>query len=248
MSAEPDHSEQTAGESLTVSKDITAHLHERLRISTLRQAAFFQQSCVVDKGLLPKDINASRYELMLGVAGMVLAALAAIILGTKLYGLPDIALFDSAQILTSLDHSVGHVAMVVFALGLGEAGLVALVVITASTAWSIGGAFNLPRSLNLPPRQAMGFYGPAIACTALAAAVLMLPHVPMGFLNLTVQMVATLFMPTAMLFLLMLLNDRELLGDYVNSRLRNILSVGVIVLLVACNGLYGVAIVFPKAL
>lgn len=209
---------------------------------------FFQQSCVVDKGLLPKDIAASRFDLMLGVVGMVLVAMAVIILGTKLHGLPDAAAFDGNGLLMAIGNRIGHVAMVVFALGLVEAGLIAGVVITASTAWSIGGAFDLPCSLNLPPRQAVGFYGPAIACTALAAGLLMLPHISMGFLNLTVQMVATILMPAAMLFLLMLLNDRALLQDHVNSRLRNSLSIGVIILLVACNGLYGLATVFPKAL
>ena len=76
----------------------------------------------------------------------------------------------------------------------------------------------------------------------------MLPHVPVGFLNLTVQVIATVFMPAAILFLLMLLNDRELLGEHVNSPLRNALSVGVMVLLIVCNGLYGLVTVFPNAL
>jgi Mn2+/Fe2+ NRAMP family transporter len=76
----------------------------------------------------------------------------------------------------------------------------------------------------------------------------MLPNVPVGFLNLTVQVVATVFMPAAMLFLLMLLNDKELLGEHVNSPLRNALSIGVMLLLITCNGLYGVSTVFPNAL
>ncbi|HYP62496.1 MAG TPA: divalent metal cation transporter, partial [Acidocella sp.] len=92
------------------------------------------------------------------------------------------------------------------------------------------------------------FYAPAILGTAIAAAVLMLPNVPVGFLNLTVQVIATVFMPAAMLFLLMLLNDRELLGEHVNSPLRNALSIGVMVLLIICNGLYGLVTVFPNAL
>ena len=207
---------------------------------------FFQQSCIVDKGLLPQDVTASRYDLKLGVVGMVLVAIAIISLGTKLYGLPKIAAFDGGTMLSAIGHRVGPVAMAMFALGLVESGLVALVVITASTAWSIGGAFGLPCSLNLPPRQALGFYGPALVCAALAAGVLMLPHIPMGFLNLTVQIVASLFMPAAMLFLLMLLNDRTLMGEYVNSTSRNILSIIVLLLLIVCNGLYGLVTLFPN--
>jgi Mn2+/Fe2+ NRAMP family transporter len=136
----------------------------------------------------------------------------------------------------------------VFALGLLEAGLIAAIVVTASTAWAIGEALDVPRSVNVSPRRSIYFYAPAVCGTAIAAAALMLPNVPIGFLNLTVQVIATVFMPAAMLFLLMLLNDRELLGEHVNSRLRNALSIGVMVILIACNALYGISTVFPNAL
>lgn len=210
---------------------------------------FFQQSCVVDKGLLPQDIAASRRDLMLGVIGMVLVAAAIIALAAQyLHGLPNASALGDGDVLAAIGSHVSRAAMIIFALGLIEAGLIAAIVITASTAWAIGEAFDLPRSINLEPRQALPFYAPAILGTAIAAGVLMLPNVPVGFLNLTVQVIATVFMPAAMLFLLMLLNDRELLGEHVNSPLRNALSIGVMVLLIVCNGLYGLVTLFPNAL
>jgi len=210
---------------------------------------FFQQSCVVDKGILPQDIRASRRDLMLGVIGMVVVAVSIIaISGQYLHDLPNASSLGDHSVLAGIGSKLGHGAMIVFALGLLEAGLIASIVITASTAWAIGEALDVPRSLNISPRRSLYFYAPAILGTALAAGVLMLPHVPVGFLNLTVQVIATVFMPAAMLFLLMLLNDRELLGEHVNTPVRNILSVGVMVMLIACNGLYGISTVFPHAL
>jgi Mn2+/Fe2+ NRAMP family transporter len=210
---------------------------------------FFQQSCVVDKGLLTKDIAASRRDLMLGVIGMVVVATSIIVLtGQYLHGLPGASSLDDHSVLAGIGSKLGQSAMIVFALGLLEAGMIASIVITASTAWAIGEALDVPRSVNVSPRRSLVFYGPAILGTAIAAGVLMLPHVPVGFLNLTVQVIATVFMPAAMLFLLMLLNDRELLGEHINSPLRNILSVGVMIMLIVCNGLYGIATVFPHAL
>ena len=137
--------------------------------------------------------------------------------------------------------------MTLFALGLLEAGLIAAIVITASTAWAIGEAFNLPKSINDHPRNAAGFYVPSLLATMLAAAAVMLPNVPLGFLNLTVQVIATVFMPAAMFFLLMLLNDRELVGTYANSPARNAVSIGILVTLVTCNVLYAIATLFPRA-
>ena len=210
---------------------------------------FFQQSCVVDKGLLPQDIKAGRRDLMLGVAGMVVVALALIVLAAQaLKGMPDAHALDAGVMLHALRARLGDAAMALFALGLVEAGLIASIVITASSAWAVGEAFGIERSINAAPRQALGFYLPAIAGTAVAAAVVMIPGLDLGFLNLSVQVVATVFMPAAMLFLLMLLNDRELMGVHVNSPARNAVAIAIMFALIACNGLYGVAALFPHAL
>jgi Mn2+/Fe2+ NRAMP family transporter len=209
---------------------------------------FFQQSCVVDKGLLAKDIDAGRRDLALGVTGMVLVALAIIVVsGQYIHGVPHSDSLDIRQILQVLQSRLGSAVMVLFALGLAEAGLIAAVVITASTAWAVGEAFEWPRSINDPARQALGFYIPSLLGTALAGAVVLLPNVPLGFLNLSVQVIATIFMPAAMLFLLMLLNDRELMGPYVNSSRRNAVSLAILFALIACNVLYGIATLFPNA-
>jgi Mn2+/Fe2+ NRAMP family transporter len=210
---------------------------------------FFQQSCVVDKGLLVKDIKASRRDLMLGVIGMVVVAISIIILsGQYLHDLPDASSLSDDSVVAGIGAKLGQGAMTVFALGLLEAGLIAAIVITASSAWAIGEALDVPRSINASPRRALYFYAPAVVGTAIAAGTLLLPNVPVGFLNLTVQVIATVFMPAAMLFLLMLLNDKELLGEHVNSPLRNALSLGVMVILITCNVLYGISSVFPNAL
>ena len=207
---------------------------------------FFQQSCVVDKGLLPKDIPASRRDLMLGVTGMVVVAMAVIIIGAVvLSGLPDARDMTAGAVLHALRLHLGDTAMKLFSLGLIEAGLIAAVVITASTAWAIGEALDLPRSLNAKPAQAWRFYAPAVMGTVLAAGVVLFPNLPLGFLNLSVQVIATVFMPAAMLFLLMLLNDKELMGDYANGPLRNGVSIIIMLALILCNVLYGLVTVFP---
>ena len=210
---------------------------------------FFQQSCVVDKGLLVPDIKASRRDLMLGVTGMVAVAISIIVIaGQYLHALPNASSLGDQDVVHAIGAKLGHGAMIIFALGLLEAGLIAAIVITASTAWAIGEALDVPRSVNVSPRRSLYFYAPAVIGTAIAAGTLMLPNVPVAFLNLTVQVIATVFMPAAMLFLLMLLNDKELLGEHVNSPLRNALSIGVMLLLIGCNGLYGISTVFPNAL
>ncbi|MGC9161856.1 divalent metal cation transporter, partial [Acidithiobacillus sp.] len=178
----------------------------------------------------------------------VLVAMAIIILAAQtLKGVPHVQNLDATEVLDSIRSKLGDGMMALFALGLMEAGLIASIVITASSAWAIGEAFDIDRSINAPPRKAIGFYLPAILGTAVAAIAVMIPNLPLGFLNLSVQVIATVFMPAAMLFLLMLLNDRGLMGDQVNSPRRNAVSIAIMVGLIVCNGLYGVATLFPHA-
>jgi Mn2+/Fe2+ NRAMP family transporter len=165
-----------------------------------------------------------------------------------LSGLPDARDLTTQAVLAALQQRLGETAMKLFALGLIEAGLIAAIVITASTGWAIGEAFDMPRSLNAAPAQAWRFYAPAIMGTVAAAGVVLFPDLPIGFLNLSVQVIATVFMPAAMLFLLMLLNDRELMGEHVNSAARNAVSIAIMLALIGCNGLYGVAALWPHAL
>ena len=209
---------------------------------------FFQQSCVVDKGLLPQDIRAGRRDLLLGVIGMVLVAMALIVLAAQTFsGAPNAQQLDAVAILAAIHAKLGESMMALFALGLMEAGLIATIVITASSAWAVGEAFDIDRSINAAPREALGFYLPAVVGTAIAAALVMIPGLNLGFLNLSVQVIATVFMPAAMLFLLLLLNDRELMGEHVNSRRRNAVSIAIMLGLIICNGLYGIVTLFPHA-
>ena len=81
---------------------------------------------------------------------------------------------------------------------------------------------------------------------SIAAIIVLIPNVPLGFLNLTVQVIASIFMPAAMLFLLLLVNDKEIMGTYVNSKLQNAASIIIMGMLILMSGLYGISLVFPN--
>ena len=180
---------------------------------------------------------------------MGIIAIAIVVLtGTLVYGHADAANFDIQAILHILrQSSLGSIGTALFALGLVEAGLIAAIAITASTSWAVGEALKLPRSLNLKPQRALPFYLSGILSAGMAAMVVLIPHIPLGFLNLTVQVIASIFMPAAMLFLLMLLNDREIMGTYVNRRWQNWSAFAIVGFLILANAIYGYTVVFPSA-
>ncbi|MDA8055492.1 MAG: divalent metal cation transporter [Thermoplasmatales archaeon] len=207
---------------------------------------FFQQSAVVDKGLTKKDIKFGQRDTIIGSTIMVVVAIAIIILtGTTVYGSDPTGSLGITGILQLFADRVGSFPMELFAVGLVEAGFIAVIAISASTSWAISEAFGWRRSINLPAKEGVKFYLPSFIALVIAASITLIPNAPLGYLNLTVQVIATIFMPAAMLFLLLLLNDRGVMGDMVNKRWQNAIGFTIIGFLITMNALYGLSVAAP---
>jgi len=210
---------------------------------------FFQQSAIADKGLTTHDIRMGRVDTVLGAALAATAALATIVAAAPLFthGMAA-ANFQAAEFAQALLPFVGRWGAALFALGMFEAGMVAAVTISTSSAYAFGEVAHRPHSLNLPFQQGKSFYLVLIVEAAAAASLVLIPGIPLVYIVLVVNVIAVLAMPPALLFLYMLVNDREIMGDLVSPRWANILTLGVVVILIAAGVLYGISVVAPKAL
>src|SRR6202034_2008550 len=208
---------------------------------------FFQQSAVVDKGMQPRDIRAGRFDTLLGALLASVFAIAALLATVPLFhhGI-DASQFAGAQFAEALKPWIGHVGAALFALGIFEAGIVAAIAISTSSAYAFGEVLQTGHSLNRPLREAWPFYLTLLGSASAAAALVLLPRFPLEFVVLTVNVIAVLAMPPALAFLLLLVNDPEVMGEHVNGFWANVAGVTVTILLI-CAGLgFGLATVFPK--
>jgi len=210
---------------------------------------FFQQSAIADKGLTTRDIRIGRFDTVLGAALAALAALATIVATAPLFahGM-SAANFEAAQFAQALEPFVGHWGAALFALGMFEAGMVAAVTISTSSAYAFGEVAHRPHSLNLPFQQGKSFYFVLLAEAAAAAALVLIPGIPLVYIVLIVNVIAVLAMPPALLFLYLLVNDREIMGNLVSPLWANILTLGAVVVLIAAGLLFGLSVVAPQAL
>jgi Mn2+/Fe2+ NRAMP family transporter len=208
---------------------------------------FFQQSAVVDKGMQPRDIGAGRLDTLLGTVLASIFAIAAILACVPLFhhGINS-ADFQAAQFAQALEPWIGHIGAALFALGIFEAGIVAAVAISTSSAYAFGEVLQTGHSLNRPIKDAWPFYLILLGSACAAAGLVLIPHAPLEFIILTVNVIAVLAMPPALAFLLLLVNDREVMGERVNSFWGNFAGVAVTVLLIIAGMWYGLATVFPR--
>ena len=208
---------------------------------------FFQQSATVDKGMTTKDIRFGRIDTVLGAALASAAAVATILATAPLFvHHMSAGNFEAAQFAQALEPLIGRFGASLFALGMVEAGIVAAITISTSSAYAFGEVAHKPHSLNLPMGQGKSFYAVLTLCAMAAAAIVLIPGLPLVYVVLIVNVVAVLAMPPALVFLFMLVNDKEIMGDLVSPLWANILSTGVVLVLTTAGILFGVSVVAPN--
>jgi Mn2+/Fe2+ NRAMP family transporter len=208
---------------------------------------FFQQSAVVDKGLTAADIAQGRADTAIGAVIAAIAAIATVVACAPLFAAhTDISHFASgADFASALRPLIGGPGATLFALGIIEAGLVAAMTISTSSSYALAETFSAQHSLNLDFRSGKIFYGTAIGSTLIAAGTVLIPGAPLLAMTLTVNVVATLLMAPALLFVILLVNDRAIMGGLANSRMANMFSMTITVAICLVGAVYGVITVFP---
>ena len=203
---------------------------------------FFQQSASADKGLTPADLRHGRIDTAVGGAFAALFGCGALIAGAALYlhGGADIQGLAGAGFPAALAKISGKAVGTVFALGLVEAGAVAVLTISASTGYAAGEAIGQASSFNNSPRNAALFYCANAGVALLAAAIILIPGAPLLSIALNANVLATVLLPVTLVFLLLLANDRELMGRWVNKASTNRIAVAIIVFISICGAAYGV--------
>jgi hypothetical protein len=132
-----------------------------------------------------------------------------------------------------------------FAIVLLDASIIGASAVTLSTSYAFGDVFGIKHSLHRSFRDARQFYAAYTVLVVLAAAIVLIPHAPLGLITTSVQALAGVLLPSASVFLLLLCNDPEVLGPWVNKRWLNVLASLIIGVLLTLSGTLVVSTVFP---
>ena len=208
---------------------------------------FFQQSYVIDKRITPRFMRYEKADLWIGIAVVVIGgaalmgAAAAAFAGTRGFG----NFTDSAGLARGLQAYAGRAAGVLFAIALLDASIIGAFAVSLSTAYAVSDVFGVNHSLHRGVEGAKGFYGIYAALIGMAAAVVLIPGSPLGLLTEGVQVLAGVLLPSASVFLLLLCNDREVLGPWVNGRKTNMFTAAVVAVLVSLSVILTASVLFP---
>jgi Mn2+/Fe2+ NRAMP family transporter len=208
---------------------------------------FFQQSYVVDKRITPRFIKYERLDLWIGIAFVMIGAVAMMGFAAEIFsGRPEAGNFaDTAAVAVGLEKYAGRLPAILFTLALVDACIIGASAVSLSTAYAIGDVLSLRHSLHRKIHDARGFYGVYFGLILLSAVLVLTPGTPLGLLTNAVQALAGVLLPSATVFLLLLCNDRAVLGPWVNSRGLNLFTGAIIAVLVMLSLILTLAVLFP---
>ncbi len=209
---------------------------------------FFQQSNIIDKRITPRWINYERLDTWIGAVIVVVGAAALMCVSAFAFtGTPYFGHFtDAGGTAAGLEHVLGPPAGAFFALVLLNASLIGAGALTLSTSYAFGDIFGTKSSLHRKFSDAKGFYALFTLVIAGAAGIVLIPGAPLGIITEAVQALAGVLLPSATMFLLLLCNDREVLGPWCNQPWLNVLAVVIEAVLLLLSLILMATTVFPS--
>jgi Mn2+/Fe2+ NRAMP family transporter len=208
---------------------------------------FFQQSNVIDKRITPRFIGYERADTTLGAFVVVIGASAVLI--TAVFAVRGTGLAGNFTNALGVAHALeahGRWYGAAFSIVLLDASVIGASAVTLSTSYAFGDVFGIKHSLHRTFKEAKPFYASYSAMIVAAAAIVLIPRAPLGLITVAVQALAGILLPSASVFLLLLCNDREVLGPWMNPRWLNVLASFIIGVLLVLSGTLVVTTLFTR--
>ena len=188
---------------------------------------FYLQSSITDKGVRVDEYPAERTDVIFGSLLTTVIAVFIIVSTAATLHTEGILVTSAEDAARALEPLAGPYARVLFGLGLFGASMLAASVLPLSTAYAVCGAFGWERGVSRSWSEAPIFNGLYTALIAIGAAFVLIPGLPLIQVIVATQFLNGLLLPIVLVFVLRLVNDRELMGKYTNNGVFNILSYGV---------------------
>jgi Mn2+/Fe2+ NRAMP family transporter len=202
---------------------------------------FFIQAYVVDKDLGPDDLRYERLDVFLGAAATIVVVFFIVVATAATIFATGGEIVDAKDAALALEPLAGRFAETLFAFGLLNASLLAAGVLPLSTSYAICEAFGFELGLDHYVRDAPVFFGTIAFAIAVGALVVLIPGIPLVPILFASAVVNGLLLAPILVYLYLLANDRDLMGELRNGRLANTLTIATVVLLVSLTVVLGFA-------
>lgn len=206
---------------------------------------FYQQSSIVDKGLAPEHFKYERVDVIVGsLFAVFVAAFIMIACAATLYK-NGVSIHSAEDAAVALAPLAGRYASILFAVGLLNASVFAAAILPLSTAYTVSEAFGWESSLSRSFREAPIFFTIFTSLIVLGALIVLLPIKSLIQAMIFSQTLNGVLLPIILVVMLILINNKRLMGKHVNGRVFNVLAWGTVLILIVLAGILVATSVFP---
>jgi Mn2+/Fe2+ NRAMP family transporter len=192
---------------------------------------FFLQSSIAEKGIRKEEYKVSRLDVFIGCGITEIIAFFIIVTCATTLFAQGIRINEASEAALALKPLAGNYAFFIFAISLANASLLGAIIVPLATSYYICEAMGWERGVNKTFKEAPQFMWIYTSMIVIAALLILIPGAPLVFLMVLASVVNGLLLPFVLVYALTLVNNRKLMGDYVNPKFHNIVSWGTIVVL-----------------
>jgi len=203
---------------------------------------FYMQSSVIEKGLDMKQYKYSLIDIVVGCIATVVVAFFIIVACASTLHVNGQVINDAKDAALALKPLAGELASQVFAFGLFIASIFSATILPLATAFYVCEAFGFEAGIDKKWDEAREFYILYTGILVLSAAIILIPNAPLIFISLWTQVINGMLLPVVLVCMILLVNNKKIMGKYVNKPLNNIIGWGAVIIL---TGLSLLLLVMP---
>jgi Mn2+/Fe2+ NRAMP family transporter len=196
---------------------------------------FYQQSSVVEKEIKLKNYKYSRLDVIIGAFVVNIIAVFIVVVCANTLFKHGIRIESAKEAALALRPLAGQYCFYLFAFGLLNASVFSACILPLSTAYSVCEGMGWEVGVNRRFREAPQFYALYTAIIVIGAGIILLPNVKLIPIMLISQATNGMLLPFVLIFMLLLVNNRRLMGKYTNSKIYNALSISTVILMIGLS-------------
>ncbi|MEI6101760.1 MAG: divalent metal cation transporter, partial [Eubacteriales bacterium] len=207
---------------------------------------FYMQSSVIEKGLKMKDFKFTRLDVVIGCTATVVVAFFIMVACASTLHANGITISTAGDAAKALEPLAGNLSEIIFAFGLLVASVFSAVILPIATAFYVCEAFGFEAGIDKKWKEAPQFYWLYTSILAIAVGIILIPGTPLIGISLFSQQINGMLLPVVLVCMMVIINKKEVMGEYVNKPAGNIIGWGTIGVLIALSAVLLVTSVFPK--
>jgi len=209
---------------------------------------FFLQSSIAEKGIRKEEYKVSRLDVFIGCGITEIIAFFIIVTCATTLFAQGIRINEASEAAFALKPLAGNYAFFIFAISLANASLLGAIIVPLATSYYICEAMGWERGVNKTFKEAPQFMWIYTSMIVMAALLILIPGAPLVFLMVLASVVNGLLLPFVLIYALTLVNNRKLMGDYVNPKFHNIVSWGTVGVLTVLTIIFVITLLIPMGI